>query len=98
MNHTSDQHTWFTQSNNNTGGYRDWYRWEDRIRVELVHGIKLFGTSAMAIIIMVFFGGGMPDLNYTHEAVKTEMFDIASFWLERYECRRFPSGCCKIYY
>src|SRR6186997_1724697 len=29
MNHSSNQNPWFTQSANNTGGYRNWYVWSD---------------------------------------------------------------------
>ena len=29
LNHSSSQHPWFTQSANNSNGYRDWYVWSD---------------------------------------------------------------------
>jgi alpha-amylase len=82
MNHTSDQHTWFTQSNNNTGGYRDWYRWEDTNPGGTGPWDQTVWHQRNGDYYYGIFWGGMPDLNYTHEAVKTEMFDIASFWLE----------------
>jgi len=76
MNHTSNQHPWFTQSASSTNsGYRDWYRWnETSLSAQwfLKNGAYYYGV----------FGSGMPDLNYAKAEVKTEMFDIARYWLQ----------------
>ncbi|MDO9154801.1 MAG: alpha-amylase family glycosyl hydrolase [Paludibacter sp.] len=76
MNHSSNQHPWFIQSaSSTTSPYRNWYRWNDTNPGGSWHsrnGSYYYGV----------FGSGMPDLNYTTPAMKTEMFDIARFWLQ----------------
>src|SRR6056297_2523294 len=83
MNHCSDQHPWFTQSANNQNNYRDWFIWSDTDPgfngpwgQEVWHyknGSYYYGL----------FWSGMPDLNYSHEPVKTEMFNAAEYWLNK---------------
>ena len=76
MNHSSNQHTWFTKSANNTDGYRDWYTWQTSDLGNNWHsknGDYYFGV----------FYSGMPDLNYRNSEVKNKMFDIADFWLNK---------------
>jgi glycosidase len=76
MNHSSDQHSWFTKSANNTDGFRDWYTWQSSDLGSNWHqknGSYYFGI----------FWSGMPDLNYRNSDVKNKMFDIADFWLNK---------------
>jgi len=83
MNHCSNQHPWFTQSANNQNNYRDWFIWSDTDPgfngpwgQEVWHyknGSYYYGL----------FWSGMPDLNYSHEPVKTEMFNAAEYWLNK---------------
>ncbi|MFZ4413395.1 MAG: alpha-amylase family glycosyl hydrolase [Bacteroidales bacterium] len=76
MNHTSNQNSWFTQSASSTNStYRDWYRWN----TTNPGGSWNYKNSAYYYAV---FGSGMPDLNYAVADVKTEMFDIARFWLQ----------------
>ncbi len=77
MNHTSDQHPWFTQSARGENGYRPWYTWLDDDpgsgKWHYRNGAWYFG----------WFWSGMPDLNYRHTPVKDKMFDVANFWLDK---------------
>ena len=76
MNHTSNQNPWFTQSTSNTTStYRNWYRWNTTSL-----GTQWFTSNSTYYYAV--FGSGMPDLNYADTDVKTEMFDIARFWLQ----------------
>jgi glycosidase len=76
MNHTSDQNPWFIQSASSTSSiYRNWYRWNTTNpggQWYSKNGSYYYG----------YFYSGMPDLNYATAAVKTEMFDVARFWLQ----------------
>lgn len=83
MNHTSSQHPWFTNSVASLDNKRDWYVWQDPKPTYLgpwnqtVWYTKSTGNNYYSI-----FWSEMPDLNYRTPEVKTEMFDVAKFWLE----------------
>lgn len=83
LNHTSNQHPWFIQSANDSNNFRDWYIWSKNKPgfigpwgqgVWHIHGGDYYYG---------LFWGGMPDLNYKHQAVKDEMFNVANFWLDK---------------
>ncbi len=83
MNHTSDQHPWFTQSASaTTSPFRNWYRWSATNPGGTGPWGQTVWHSRNAAWYYGLFWGGMPDLNYETAAVKTEMFDIARFWLQ----------------
>lgn len=76
MNHSSNQHSWFTKSANNTDSYRDWYLWQSSDLGNNWHyrnGDYYYGI----------FWSGMPDLNYQNSSVKDKMFDITNYWLNK---------------
>jgi alpha-amylase len=76
MNHTSSQNPWFIQSaSNTTSMYRNWYRWNPTSL-----GTQWFSNNGS--YYYGNFGSDMPDLNYADADVKTEMFDVARFWLQ----------------
>ena len=83
MNHTSNQHPWFQNalaSSNATK--RNWYRWSvNKPNYNGPWGQQVWHNSNSGFYYGVFFSG-MPDLNYQEPTVKTEMFDIADFWLK----------------
>lgn len=90
VNHTSNQHPWFTESaKDKNSQYRDWYVWaEDNNR-------SLGGTSAAGSgnpwhtpegqeeHYLGTFWGGMPDLNFDNQEVRDEMKNIGKFWLDK---------------
>jgi len=83
MNHSSNQHPWFTQSANNQNGFRDWYIWSNTDPGFLGPWGQQVWHPRNGDYYYGLFWGGMPDLNYSHPPVKEEMFDITRFWLNK---------------
>jgi len=82
MNHCSDQHPWFTASRQGDPVYRDWYRWSPTDPGGSgPWGQDVWHWDASGFYYGLFWGG-MPDLNYETAAVKTEMFETATWWLD----------------
>jgi alpha-amylase len=83
MNHTSSQHPWFTNSLASLDNKRNWYVWQDPKPVMTgPWGQNVWHTKSVGNNYYGIFWSEMPDLNYNTPAVKTEMFDIATFWLQ----------------
>jgi len=82
MNHTSVQHPWFSDSRDPNSAKRSWYIWSaNDPGYNGPWGEKVWYKSGDAYYYAVF-SEGMPDLNYTNPEVRTEMKDVASFWLK----------------
>ncbi|TNE74673.1 T9SS type A sorting domain-containing protein [bacterium] len=81
MNHTSTEHPWFQQSKNNNPTYRDYYVWSATNPATVGPWGQDVWHSSNGSYYYGIFWGGMPDLNYSNEAVKDSMFDAASFWI-----------------
>jgi alpha-glucosidase len=90
LNHTSDQHPWFTESRSSrNNSKRDWYVWHPGD-----HGgppnnwYSTFGGSAWELdphtgeYYYHCFFKQQPDLNWRNPQVKQAMFDATRFWLE----------------
>jgi len=82
LNHTSRQHPWFLDSEDDESEHRDWYLWESEKpgyrgpwNQDVWH--KLGDEYFYGV-----FWSGMPDLNLQNPAVTKELFDITSFWLK----------------
>ena len=83
LNHTSNQHPWFTQSASNSNDFRDWYIWSDNNPgFPGPWGQGVWHGSGGDYYYGLFWSG-MPDLNYNHQSVKDEMFNVANFWLDK---------------
>ena len=83
LNHTSNQHPWFTQSANNQNNFRDWYIWADNNQgLSGPWGQNTWHYNQGNYYYGLFWSG-MPDLNYEHPPVKQEMKNIANFWLNK---------------
>lgn len=83
LNHTSSQHPWFTQSANNSNDFRDWYVWSDtNPGYQGPWGQTVWHANGGDYYYGLFWDG-MPDLNYNHQPVKDEMFNVANFWLDK---------------
>ncbi|MCI4668994.1 MAG: alpha-amylase family glycosyl hydrolase [Bacteroidia bacterium] len=83
MNHSSSQHPWFTQSASNQNNYRDWYIWSsNNPGFQGPWGQTVWHPNGGDYYYGLFWGG-MPDLNYSNQAVKDEMFNITKFWLDK---------------
>lgn len=77
LNHTSDQHPWFTAAQDPASPYRDWYLW-----APTKPAANGWHKSGAGDYYYGNFSEHMPDLNYTHPAVTAEMEKMASFWLK----------------
>lgn len=83
MNHSSNQHPWFTQSAANQNGYRDWYVWSDNNPGTGGPWGQTVWHPQNGDYYYGIFWDGMPDLNYTHPPVRDEMLDVVRFWLNK---------------
>jgi alpha-amylase len=82
MNHTSSEHPWFVASTDSTTTKRDWYIWKKPAPSMLgPWGEQVWYPTNGSNYYAVFWSG-MPDLNYTTQAVKDTMFSNAQFWLQ----------------
>ncbi len=90
MNHTSDQHSWFTEARSNPASpKRDYYVWTDdpskynEVRI-IFTDTELSNWTFDPVAGQYFwhrFFSHQPDLNYDNEAVWLEMFEVVRFWL-----------------
>lgn len=81
VNHSSSQHQWFVNSQQNVEDYRDYYYWSDtHPGYNGPWGQNVWHSSGGEYYYGLFWGG-MPDLNFNHEPVKQKIFDAADFWL-----------------
>lgn len=97
MNHTSDKHKWFIESESSkTNPKRDWYIWRDGKGVGADgkpippnNWISDFGGSAWEYdpktkqFYYHEFYKQQPDLNWRNPEVEKAMFDSVRFWLDR---------------
>lgn len=91
VNHTSDEHHWFTQSRMGPGNpYRDYYIWRDGKGDGPPNNYpSFFGGSAWARDgasgqwYLHYFGAKQPDLNWENPKVRAEVYDIMRFWLDK---------------
>jgi len=86
MNHTSDQHQWFTESaSSKTNPKADWYLWTDKLNnwKSVTGGKAWHYVASRNQYYYAAFLPFQPDLNYRNPDVKKAMFDIIRFWLKR---------------
>jgi alpha-glucosidase len=86
MNHTSDQHAWFSHSRSSRADpKRDWYLWRDRPN----NWQASFGGRAWEYdrtthqYYYHMFAKEQPDLNWRNPEVRKAQLDVFRFWLER---------------
>ncbi len=86
LNHTSSAHPWFVQSAARKEPYRNWYRWAEPEEDAYSLSAAVWGHPVWiprnGSLYYAIFWDGMPDLNYDEPAVRQEMKDVASFWLD----------------
>jgi maltose alpha-D-glucosyltransferase / alpha-amylase len=91
LNHTSDQHAWFTEARaSRDNPRRDWYVWsdtDDRYRgVRIIFIDTELSNWAWDPISKAYywhrFFSHQPDLNYDNPEVREEMWRVMHFWLE----------------
>lgn len=91
VNHTSDQHPWFKESQKSkNNAYHDYYIWKDPVNNhEPNNWGSSFGGSSWEYVNTVgqyylhLFAKQQPDLNWENPKVRQEVFDIMRFWLDK---------------
>ena len=91
VNHTSDEHRWFVESRKSKENpYRDYYIWrEAKDGREPNNWGSCFGGSAWQydettdMYFLHLFSKKQPDLNWDNGAVRREVFDMMTWWLEK---------------
>jgi alpha-glucosidase len=86
MNHTSDQHPWFLESQSSRDNQkRDWYIWKDQPN----NWAACFGDKAWKYdpatgqYFLHLFTAAQPDVNWRNPEVRKAQLDAFRFWLER---------------
>lgn len=90
VNHTSDQHPWFLESQKSKdNSYRDYYLWEDASPNQMPNDwISFFGGSTWAYdektkqAYFHVFAKEQPDLNWKNPKVRQEIYDMIRWWLD----------------
>ena len=92
VNHSSDKHRWFLESEKSkTNPYRDYYIWRDGKAngqppnnwTSEFGGPSWTLSSATNQWYYHFFYPQQPDLNWRNPKVEQEMFDVTRFWYRR---------------
>ncbi|ALC88296.1 oligo-1,6-glucosidase [Bacillus sp. FJAT-22090] len=91
VNHTSDEHAWFVESRSSKdSNYRDYYIWRDGKEAQPPNNWgSIFSGSAWEkdeltdSYYLHLFSKKQPDLNWEHEPLRNDIFDMMTFWLEK---------------
>jgi oligo-1,6-glucosidase len=92
VNHTSDEHKWFLESQKPNSPYRDYYFWRIGKKSDTLppnNWTSNFGGSAWTYVpaagawYLHIFGVKQPDLNWRCPRVTEEVEGILRFWLDR---------------
>jgi len=91
-NHTSDQHPWFVESRSSRDNPKaDWYVWRDAKPdgglpnnwISMFAGPTWEWDASREQYYLHIFLPEQPDLNWRNPEVRSAMFDVARFWLDR---------------
>lgn len=92
VNHSSDEHKWFTQSRSSrTNSYRDYYHWWNAERGKPPYRYSLFDVARDAwkydsltnAYYLHYFSRKQPDLNWENPKLRSEVYDIMKFWADK---------------
>lgn len=91
INHTSDEHPWFIESRSSKDNpKRDWYIWNDgKDGKEPNNWESIFGGPAWQFdeatgqYYMHIFSTKQPDLNWENKEVRTELYSMINWWLDK---------------
>jgi glycosidase len=82
FNHSSRQHPWFVESQNDASEKRDWYVWE-------IEDPNFRGPQNQVVwhrtpygYFYGVFDSSIPDFNLTNQETTDQIYDITRFWLE----------------
>ncbi|MDF2067328.1 alpha-glucosidase [Bacillus sp. Cr_A10] len=91
VNHTSDEHAWFVESRSSKdSNYRDYYIWRDGKGAQppnnwgsIFSGPAWEKDELTDSYYLHLFSKKQPDLNWEHEPLRNDIFDMMTFWLEK---------------
>jgi oligo-1,6-glucosidase len=91
VNHTSDEHAWFEESRSSlTNPKRDWYVWHDGVDGHEPNLWRsMFGGPAWqrdattGQYYLHLFAAKQPDLNWENPEVRSAVYDMMNWWLDR---------------
>ncbi len=87
LNHTSDQHPWFQAFLDGDPAYADYYRraepGDPRLEKRGSWGQTVWHSAGDGTYYAGYFGGYMPDLNWSNPEVRDEMLDVALYWMDK---------------
>jgi oligo-1,6-glucosidase len=91
VNHTSDEHAWFVESRSSRDSeYRDYYIWRDGAGENLPNNWgSIFSGSVWEkdettdSYYLHLFSKKQPDLNWEHEPLRREIYDMMTYWLDK---------------
>jgi len=91
VNHTSDEHQWFTYSKiSKDNPYRDYYIWKDGEEGNPPNNWGSFFSGSTwkydettKQYFLHLFSEKQPDLNWENEKVRAEVYDLMKFWLDK---------------
>lgn len=91
VNHSSDEHAWFVESRTSKNNpYRDYYIWRPAKDGKVPNNwTSFFSGSAWKLdpatgeYYLHLFAEKQPDLNWDNPKVRTEVFDLMKFWLDK---------------
>jgi len=86
LNHSSDTHPWFEAFKRGEEPYDEYYRRietdDERYGSRGSWGQTIWHSLGDGTYYAGYFGGHMPDLNWSNEAVQQEMLDVALYWMD----------------
>lgn len=91
VNHTSDQHYWFIESQKSKDNpYRDYYIWKNgKNGKEPNNWASVFSGSAWQydentdMYYLHLYSSKQPDLNWENDIVRKEIYDMMKWWLDK---------------
>lgn len=86
VNHTSDEHVWFTESKSPESPYRNYYIWKQGNPPN--NWGSVFSGSAWERTeedwhYLHLFSRKQPDLNWRHEPLRQDIYDMMTYWLNK---------------
>lgn len=87
LNHTSENHPWFEAFLAGDDTYKHYYRraqaGDDRLENRGSWGQNIWHPIGDGSYYAGYFGGYMPDLNWSNPDVQDQMLDVAAFWMDK---------------
>lgn len=91
VNHSSDEHQWFQESRKSKNNpYRDYYYWRKGVNgnppnnwISFFHGSAWEYDECSDEYFLHLFSKKQPDLNWENPKLRTEVYQLMKFWLDK---------------